>query len=208
MQIFLAGAHGGVGQILGKLLVEGGHKVQGLIRQQSQQSDLEIVGVEAVLGDLNDNNLEKYLKEAEVVIFAAAGSPGQEQSVDHLGVARLVQAAQARGVRRYLLLSALGAHAPSSWGKTYQNYLQAKADGEQAVKISGLDWTIIRPGSLTDEPGKGSVEISTQPGGYGSIAREDVANVLAKVVDASNTIGTTFEVYGGSTPIDHAIDAL
>ena len=134
MQVFIAGAHGRTAQILGKMLVDRGDNVRGLIRQKSQQTDLELLGVETVLGDLNDDNIAKPLGKADAVVFAAAGASGQEQSVDHLGVARLVKAAQASGISRYVLLSALGSHAPSSWGQAYQRYLQAKADGERVVK--------------------------------------------------------------------------
>jgi uncharacterized protein YbjT (DUF2867 family) len=205
MRVFIAGGHGRVAIMLGKVLVEQGHVPVGLIREPDQRKDLEKVGIEPVVADLVQDDLEPFLQSVNAIVFAAAGHSGQEQQVDHHGVAKLVKAAIAAGVERYLLLSALGAHAPMSWGQTYRTYLQAKADGEAAVQSSKLDWTIVRPGSLTDEPAKGKVTLSTQAGGYGQIPRADVAQVLAAILTAPNTIHQIYELYSGNLPIEAAI---
>ena len=86
--------------------------------------------------------------------------------------------------------------------------LQPKADADEALAASGLQWTIVRPGSLTDDPGTGRVSLSTESGGRGPIPRDDVAAVLAACLATPATAGTTFEAFSGDTPIAEAIAAL
>jgi uncharacterized protein YbjT (DUF2867 family) len=209
MDVAIAGAHGRTGLLLGRMLAGRGDAVRGLIRDGSQAPDLEAAGVEPVVGDLAGGDLRPFVEGADAVVFAAAGGSGAEQrSVDQEGAGRLAEAAREAGVRRYVLLSANGAHDPYSWGSAYAGYLSAKAEGEREVRGSGLDWTVVRPGSLTNGAGTGRVTLLAEPGGSGSIAREDVARTLMAVLDAPNTVGATLELWGGRTPIEEAVRAV
>jgi uncharacterized protein YbjT (DUF2867 family) len=213
MDILVAGGHGKVALRLLKLLAEQGHHARGLIRKPEQAADLEAVGAVPVLGDLeNDESLNAYVQGADAVVFAAGAGPGsgpaRKRTVDLGGAVKLADAAHATGVRRYVMVSSIGAHQPDSAGEAMRPYLLAKADADEHLKKSGLDWTIVRPGSLTDDPGTGKVRVTTELGSRGPVPRDDVAAVLAAVLTTDSTIGVTFELFTGDSPIDEALNSL
>ena len=213
MDILVAGGHGKVALRLLKLLAEQGHHARGLIRKPEQAADLEAVGAVPVLGDLeNDESLNAYVQGADAVVFAAGAGPGsgpgRKRTVDLGGAVKLADAAHATGVRRYVMVSSIGAHRPDSAGEAMRPYLLAKADADEHLKKSGLDWTIVRPGSLTDDPGTGKVRVTTELGSRGPVPRDDVAAVLAAVLTTDSTIGVTFELFTGDSPIDEALNSL
>jgi uncharacterized protein YbjT (DUF2867 family) len=214
MDILVAGGHGKVGLRLLELLAAEGHRARGLIRNPDHAPDLEAVGAVAVLADLEaaDEDLLGVVAGAGAVVFAAGAGPGsgpaRKKTVDLGGAVKLADAAKTLGVLRYLMVSSIGAHAPEAGPEAMRPYLEAKAEADTYVAASGLDWTIVRPGSLTDEPGTGRVRISTELGGRGPVPRDDVAGVLAQLLVAPNTIGTTFELFGGDIPIAEAVRAL
>ena len=208
MHVFVAGANGKTGQLIVAQLIAAGHQVTGLVRKQPQAERVAEAGATALVKDINDKGLSEDLSGMDAVIFAAAGGTGHHQQVDHRGVENLVAACQANQVARFVLISALGAHDPGSWGLAYKGYLQAKADGEAALKRSTLQWTIIRPGSLNNGTAGGSVTLNQQAGGMGSIARADVAAVAVACLADAHAVGKTFELYDGGTPIKEAIAKL
>ena len=213
MDILVAGGHGQVARRLLKLLADRGDTARGLIRKPEHAADLEAVGAVPVLGDLeSDGTLDRYVKGADAVVFAAGAGPGsgpaRKRTVDLGGAVKLADAARSTGVRRYVMVSSIGADRPESAGEPMRPYLEAKAEADAYLQASGLDWTIVRPGSLTDEPGTGRVRLSTAPGGRGPVTRDDVAAVLAATLTADNTVGVTFELFGGDTPIDEAVAGL
>ncbi|UQU66574.1 SDR family oxidoreductase [Couchioplanes caeruleus] len=213
MDILVAGGHGKVALRLLRLLAEQGHTARGLIRSPQHAADLEAAGAVPVLGDLeNDETLDAYVRGADAVVFAAGAGPGsgpgRKRTVDLGGAVKLADAALSTGVRRYVMVSSIGADRPESAGETMRPYLLAKAEADDYVRASGLDATIVRPGSLTDEPGTGLVRVSRELGGRGPVPRDDVAAVLAYVLGAPRTAGLTFELFGGDTPIPQAVDAL
>src|SRR5918993_730812 len=192
MDVLVAGGHGKIALRLLWLLAAEGHRARGLIRKPGQAADLEALGAVAVLGDLEaDASLAGYVEGADAVVFAAGAGPGsgpeRKRTVDLGGAVKLVDAALAVGVRRYL---------------------EAKAGADRYLMASGLEHTIVRPGSLTDDPGTGRVRLSTELGGRGDVRRDDVAAVIANVLDAPNTIGVTFEVFSGDLPVDEAVRSL
>jgi uncharacterized protein YbjT (DUF2867 family) len=128
--------------------------------------------------------------------------------VDLGGAVKLADAALAAGVRRYVMVSSVGADRPAAASGPMRPYLEAKAEADQYLAASGLDFTIVRPGSLTDDPGTGRVRISTELGSRGRVPREDVAAVLAEVLAAPNTIGSTFELFSGEVPVAEAVRSL
>jgi uncharacterized protein YbjT (DUF2867 family) len=213
MDILVAGGHGQVALRLLKLLADQGHRARGLIRKPEQAADLEEAGAVPVLGDLeNDESLDEYVRGADAVVFAAGAGPGsgaaRKRTVDLGGAVKLADAARATGVRRYVMVSSIGADRPESAGDAMRPYLEAKAQADEYLTASGLDWTIVRPGSLTDDPGTGRIRASTSLGGRGPVPRDDVAAVLAALVTTGAAVGVTFELFAGDTPIDEALRSL
>ena len=208
MKILVAGANGKTGKLVVKQLMEAGHEAMGLIRKQAQEDQLLSSGAKPLVKDINDKSLAEDLPGTDAVIFAAAGGTGHHQQVDHHGVKNLIEACQAGTTDRFILISALGAHDPGSWGFAYKGYLQAKADGEAELKSSSLKWTIIRPGSLNNGNAGGQVTLNQKAGGMGSIARADVAAVAVACLEDDRSIGKTFELYDGNMPIKEAIANL
>lgn len=213
MHVVIAGGHGKIGLLLGRLLAEEGHQVRGLIRDPDQASELGEAGVTAVVCDLEDP--DAHVEEAlgggiDAVVFAAGSGPGsgdaRKQSMDRDGAIRLVEAARAQGVPRFVIVSSIGADS-SVTGDGFDAYLRAKGEADDAVRASGLRWTVVRPGQLTDDPGSGRVTIAPSVKG-GKVARADVATVLAGILDLPGTAGVTFELVGGQTPIAVALSAL
>ena len=210
MDILVAGGHGQIARRLLKLLADAGHTARGLIRDPAHADDLRAAGAVPVLGDLeNDATLSPYVEGADAVVFAAGAGPGsgaaRKRTVDLGGAVKLADAAIDRGVRRYVMVSSIGAHDPAAAGEAMRPYLEAKAEADAYVSASGLDWTVVRPGSLTDEPGTGLVTVSRELGGRGPVPRDDVAAVLAACLTEPATIGVTFELFAGKTPIDEAL---
>jgi uncharacterized protein YbjT (DUF2867 family) len=148
----------------------------------------------------------------DAVIFSAGGGPGsgaeKKETIDRQGAVKLVEAAKEHGARRYVMVSAMGASDPEAGSEAMQPYLFAKARADQALEESGLDYTIVRPGSLTDEPGTGTVEAAESLGRRGEIPREDTARVIAATLEMKNTFGKTFEVLSGDTPVEEAVGRL
>jgi uncharacterized protein YbjT (DUF2867 family) len=211
MDILVAGGHGQIALRLLKLLTDQGHTARGLIRRREQAADLEAAGAVPVLGDLeNDPTLEPYVKAADAVVFAAGAGPGsgaaRKRTVDLGGAVKLADAAKAAGVRRYVIISSIGAQDPAAGGDSMRAYLQAKAEADAYVQASGLDWTVVRPGGLTDDPGTGKVAVHTDLGHRGPVPRDDVAAVVAACLITPATIGVTFELFTGDTPIAEALN--
>ncbi len=213
MDVVIAGGHGKVALRLGKLLAEGGHRVRGIVRNPDHAADLEAAGIEPVVADMElEASLAPYVEGADAVVFAAGAGPGsgpeRKQTVDLGAAVKLADAAREVSARRYLVVSSIGAHDPASGGEQMRPYLEAKAAADEAVAASGLEVTIVRPGSLTDEPGTGTVEVHTDVGHRGRVPRDDVAATLAACLDEPATIGKTLELFAGDTPIAQALREL
>jgi uncharacterized protein YbjT (DUF2867 family) len=176
---------------------------------------VEAVGGETVVFDVerqDEQELAAAIEGADAVVFAAGAGPGsgaeRKRTVDLGGAVRLIAAARAAGVRRYLMVSSIGAHDPEAGPEAMRPYLRAKAEADEALVAAGLDHTIVRPGSLNDEPGTGRVDLGTELGRRGPIPRDDVAAVLAECLDAPETIGLTFEAFAGDQDVALAVRAL
>jgi uncharacterized protein YbjT (DUF2867 family) len=213
IEVAIAGAHGKIGMLLGKLLVEQGHSVLGLIRNPDQEGDLHAIGVEPVLCDLEgDDDVAAAVSGVDAVVFAAGAGPGssaeRKRTMDFGGAVKLIDAAKAEGIRRYVIVSSIGAgEAPAEGGEVFGEYLRAKAEADQALQASGLDYTVVRPGPLTDESPTGKVTVGERLE-RGEIPRADVAAFIAAALTAPSAIGKTFELVSGETPIDEAVAAL
>jgi len=216
MDVVIAGGHGQVALRLARLLTADGHRCRALIRNPDHAADVADAGAEPVVVDLEAvagvQDLTEAVRGADAVVFAAGAGPGsgpeRKRTVDYGAAVKLIAAAEAAGVDRYVMVSSIGAHQPEAGHGPMRAYLQAKADADEALAASGLRWTIVRPGSLTDDPGTDRVSLSTELGGRGPIPRDDVAAVLAACLATPATAGTTFEAFAGDTPIAEAVAAL
>jgi uncharacterized protein YbjT (DUF2867 family) len=212
MHVVVAGGHGQVGLRLLRLLAEAGHRARGIIRDPAQAADLDDAGAEPLVCDLEREQLAGRVAGADALIFSAGAGPGsgpeRKRTVDLGGALKLIEAARADGVLRYVMVSAMGAADPDAGSEQMQPYLQAKAEADEALARSGLDYTIVRPGRLTDDPGTGLVEAAEDLGRRGEITRDDTAAVLLATLEAPNTIGKTFGVIGGETPVEDAVRSL
>jgi nucleoside-diphosphate-sugar epimerase len=212
--VVIAGGHGKIGRQLGQLLVERGDRARGLIRNPDHGGELQAIGVEPAVCDLerDDAALIRHIEDTDAVVFAAGAGPGsgaeRKWTMDRDGAVRLIDACRQAGVRRYVIISAMGAKpgAPRPDG-VFGVYLEAKAQADAALGASGLDYTIVRPGGLTDDPPQGRVALASElpPG---SIPRADVAQTLIAVLDSPNTVAKQFDLTSGPTPIGEAVAAV
>jgi len=216
MKVLVAGAHGKTARRLVRMLVDDGHEVRGLVRKREQMPDVEADGAEPVLVDLEEEEVEGGVGDAvegcDAIVFAAGAGPGsgaaRKETMDYGGAAKLIEAAKKRGVRRYLMLSSMGAGNPEGGSEAMQPYLFAKARADERLVESGLDYTIIRPGGLTNEEGTGRIEAAQTLGRRGQISRDDVARTFADALEMTNTYGKTFEILSGDTPIPEVLERI
>ena len=210
--VVVAGGHGKIARQLLALLVERGHEARGLIRNPDHVRDLELIGAEPVVCDLEgEADLAAALAGADAAVFAAGAGPGsgpeRKLTVDLGGAVKLIEACRTMDVRRYLMVSSIGADDPEGGVPEMRPYLGAKAQADAALAASGLRYTICRPGPLTDDDGTGMVAIGERLERH-SIPRADVAAVLLGCLDRDNTVGKTFVLTSGPTPIDQALASL
>jgi uncharacterized protein YbjT (DUF2867 family) len=208
MDVVVAGGHGMIALRLLGLLSAGGHRARGLVRNPDHVADLAEVGAEAVVCDMEAlDDLSGCCTGAEAVVFAAGAGPGsgpeRKRTVDLGAAVKLMRS----GVRRYVMVSAIGAGRPEEWSEAMRPYYEAKAEADRRLEESGLDYTIVRPGSLTDDRGTGLVTVGTDLD-YGEVPRDDVAAVLLAVLETRGSIGKTFELVSGDTPVEEAVRGL
>ncbi len=211
MHVVVAGGHGQIAMLLHPLLSKRGHTVTGLIRAPEQAADLRQVGAEPVVCDLERaDDLSSAVGMADAVLFAAGAGPGsgaeRKFTVDRDGAIRLLEAAQTGGVRRYVMISAMKVEQPRG-SEVFRAYLRAKAEADAALRESGLDYTIVRPGRLTNERARGLVTAGPDLPRR-EIPRADVAAVLAYVLDEEAAVNRQFDVTTGDQTIPEAIDAV
>ncbi|KIQ66763.1 NAD-dependent dehydratase [Kitasatospora griseola] len=217
MRIVIAGGHGRIALRLERLLGARGDEVAGIVRRPEQAGELLAAGAEPVVCDLESATVAEvagHLEGADAAVFAAGAGAGsgaaRKETVDRGACVLFADAAEAAGVRRFVVVSSMGAdrEPPAGTDPVFAAYLRAKAAADADVRSRpGLDWTILRPGSLTDEPGTGRVTLAATTG-RGEVSRDDVAAVLAALLDEPRTAGLTLELVGGNSPVDEAVSAL
>ncbi|MFJ8628847.1 NAD(P)H-binding protein [Kitasatospora sp. NPDC093550] len=216
MRTVIAGGHGQIALKLERLLADRGERPAGIIRRPEQAPDLLDAGAEPLLLDLEAATapqLADLLVGADAVVFAAGAGPGsgpeRKNTVDRDAAVLLADAAELAGVRRYLIVSSMGAdaHAHHPADAVFETYLRAKGAADDAVRArTTLDWTVLRPGRLTDGPGTGLVRLAPSVG-RGSVDRADVAAVLAALLREPGTTGLTLELIEGNATVDEAVAA-
>jgi uncharacterized protein YbjT (DUF2867 family) len=212
MDIVIAGGHGQIALLLERELADAGHAVRGLVRNPDHAADLEAQGATAVVADLEEldvDALEDAIGGADAIVFAAGAGPGsgaqRKWTLDYAGAVKLMEVARRTGIDRYVIVSSTGADAEAEDDGGFGTYLRAKGQADLKLAESGLAYTIVRPGPLTNEAATGTVAIDAP---RADIARADVAAVIAAVLDTPGTVGATFELMGGETPIAEAVAAL
>jgi uncharacterized protein YbjT (DUF2867 family) len=212
MEVLIAGGHGKVARHLIRLLADRGDVARGIVRDPAHAADVEADGGVAVVCDLEREDVRPHVRGADAVVFAAGAGPGsgpeRKRTVDYGAAVACLEAAEAAGVPRFVIVSSIGAHDPEGGPEAMRPYLRAKAEADERVAASSLAWTIVRPGSLTDDPGTGRVDVSTELGRRGPVPRADVALALAATLDEPATAGLTFELFAGDVPAREAIRAL
>ncbi|MDK9496828.1 SDR family oxidoreductase [Streptomyces katrae] len=212
MRIVIAGGHGRIALRLERLLAARGYEVAGIIRDPEQGGDLREAGAEPVLCDLESASVEHVagiLQGADVAVFAAGAGPGsgaaRKDTVDRGAAVLFADAAERARVRRFLMVSTMGADPRHEGEEVFDVYLRAKGDADAHLRTRlGLEWTVLRPGQLTDDAGTGLVRLEADTG-RGLVPRDDVAAVLAELVETPATAGLTLELVSGSAPVSVAV---
>lgn len=212
MRIAIAGGHGQIARLLGRRLSAEGHEVVGMIRRPEQADDLRADGIEPAVVSLEDATVEEMagiVRGADAVVFAAGGGPesgrARKWSVDLLGAVLLADAAEQAGVRRYVMVSSIGSDTPENVDPgVFQVYLYAKGGADADLRTRDLDWTIVRPGMLTDDEPTGEITIDPEQQRQ-PITRADVAHTLADILTTGARVRETLVVVNGSTPIAQAV---
>lgn len=214
VRVAIAGGHGKIALNLTRILSGRGDEVVSLIRKQEQEEDVRLHGAEPILCDLESagpDELALAIGPVDAVVFAAGAGPGsgpeRKETVDHLGAVKLIEAARSNRVPRYVMISATGADPEAQGDDTFAVYLRAKGRADVELTNSGLDYTIVRPTRLTDDPGTGRVQVADKVE-RSTIPREDVAAVVAECLHGPSAIKMTFELASGDVPISEAISRL
>jgi uncharacterized protein YbjT (DUF2867 family) len=214
VRVAIAGGHGQIALRLAKIMSERGDEVVALIRNPDHADEVRDAGAEPAVVDLehaSEDEVANAINGSDAVVFAAGAGPGsgseRKETMDYGGAVKLIAAAKQAGVGRYVIVSSMGANPSATGDDTFSVYLRAKGRADDAVRASGLDATVVRPGGLTNDTGTGRVRLGESLP-RGQVTRDDVAAVLVAVLDSPSTIGRTADLIGGDTAIAEAVAAL
>lgn len=214
MKVLVVGANGQIGRHIVSLLADSSeYTAKAMIRKEEQINFFDSLGVETILMSLEDKvqEIASAMKDCDAVIFTAgsgaATGPDKTLLIDLDGAAKTVEAAELTGVKRLLMVSAIHADRRENWSESMAPYYVAKHHADNIVRASSLDYTIIRPGLLTDDKGTGKVRAGENLN-YGEIPREDVARVLFHALNNKNLYHKTFEIVSGEEEIEQALNKL
>jgi uncharacterized protein YbjT (DUF2867 family) len=217
MRVVIAGGHGKIALLLERLLAQRGDQAVGLIRNPAHVADVQKAGAEAVICDLETASVEDVavlLSGADAVVFAAGAGPGsgapRKDSVDRGASVLMADAAERAGVRRFVQVSSMGTGQPPRPGtdEVWAAYITAKTAAEDDLRARDLDWTILRPGRLTDAPPTGRIRLAPPPVPRDTVSRADVAAVIAALLDNPGTRHQTLELVGGDAPVAAAVHSI
>ncbi len=213
-RIFLIGATGGVGHRLAPMLIHARHEVSGLYRSPEQAEALRAEGIAPVEGDLMEIDakaLGRAVAGHDVIVFSAgAAGSGLDRTaeIDGQGPVKMIEAARANGIRRLYLVSAMPEAGRGGDVKDgFEFYMRTKKEADAALAASGLDWVILRPGTLLHEDGDGMVSLARAVT-YGTVKRGNVAQTLAALIDRPEIRQEVLDLTDGHTPLAEAVDAL
>ncbi|HLS49671.1 MAG TPA: SDR family oxidoreductase [Actinomycetaceae bacterium] len=216
-QVIIIGGHGKVALLLAPLLTERGDGVTSIIRNPDHAPAVEATGARAVVADVESLDaaaIAELLRGHDAVVWSAGaggGNPARTRAVDRDAAIRTVDAAESAGVRRFVMVSYLGARTDHGVpaDSTFFPYAEAKAAADEHLRASSLEWTIVAPGGLTLEEPSGRIDVVSAPPASGGTdtSRANVAHVVRAVLDAPATAGRMIEFHDGDTPIAEAIGA-
>ncbi len=202
--VLVAGANGTTGRIIIDLLKNSeNYQPIAMVRKQEEKDRFEKENVKTVLADL-EKDVSHAFKNVDKVIFAAGSGGKNVIGVDQEGAKKLTDAAKNAGAGKFVMLSSMGADDPSV-SDELQDYLKAKHNADEHLKSSGIDYSIVRPGSLTNEGSTGKIQLQEKLNKRGEISRADVAKTLVEVLDNGVKKNQTFEILSGETPIEKAV---
>jgi nucleoside-diphosphate-sugar epimerase len=215
MNVFIVGIAGAVGRRVAEWLVTQGDQVDGLVRSSPKGEELARQGISTTPGDLvalSVDELAGALCGFNAIVFTAGAGgrdgPQATSQVDRDGPAKLAASAKLAGVRRFLLVSVF----PEAWRERrmeeeFEHYMVAKKHAETKLVLTDLDWVVLRPSALTNEPGTGRVDLGLAKK-HEEITRDDVAGTIVEVLRQPDVNRIILEVTGGSTPIEEAVAAM
>lgn len=210
MNVLVIGANGQIGGRLVRLLKqEGKHQVKAMVRKLEQQDELRALGIETVIANLEDrvDVLAEAMQGSDVIVFTAGsgGSTGDDKTllIDLDGAVKTMEAAEKAGIKRYVMVSAMQAHQRDNWVEAIKPYYAAKHYADRMLESTSLNYTIVRPGGLKNDPGTGKITVDENLA-PGSIPRDDVAAVIAALLEDRNTYRRAFDLTSGDTPIGEA----
>jgi len=209
MKVLVIGAYGQIGQHILSLLNKSEHQAKAMIRNENQASELKHLGAEIVVGDL-EQDFSYAFEGCDAVIFTAGsgGHTGPEKTelVDRLGAMKAVKEAENNHVKRFIMVSSMNADTPDNGPESMKHYFKAKGDADKNLQASHLNYTILRPGRLLNEPANGTItaaeHIEDRSNG---IPRADVAQVAVTSLDTENTFHRVFEILSGDVLIEEAL---
>lgn len=215
MNVLVIGANGQVGRNIVKELAESNHEATAMVRKEEQIDKLKELGAsKVVLGDL-EKDFSDAFEGVDAVIFAAGSGPStgadKTLTIDLWGSVKAAQYAQEKGVKRFVQLGSMGSNDPDAGGEAMKPYLVAKRTADELLQATNLDYTIVRPGALSDEDKSEKIEVSLE--GFSSmegrsIPRADVAHILVEVLDRNNTYNKVFEVLQGDQPASDQLNTI
>lgn len=211
MKVLVIGANGQIGRHLVKMLsLSTEHSVRAMVRKEEQKKDMKELGAEdIIIGDL-EKDFSHVFENIDAVIFAAGsgGHTGREQTeiIDRDGAIQSVKEAEKAGVNRFIMISSIMADQADEAPEGIQHYLNAKGAADEALQNSSINYTVLRPGPLSNDPAHGTITAAARLESYdGSIPREDVAAAASNSLVLENTYNKTFEIISGDTPLGEAL---
>lgn len=213
MRVAIVGGHGKIALQLHPLLVAAGHEPIALVRNEDYRPELEELGAKVRILDIESDGADEFARAfagADAVVFTAGGGPDgnieRKRTVDYEGSLKSAQGARGAGITRFVQVSAINVDEPvaDDASDVWKAYVAAKRDADIALRATELDWTIIRPGRLVDDPPNGRVSLGPDIE-RGDVTRADVAAVLVEVLDRPETFGRQWNLVGGDTPIETAV---
>lgn len=215
VKVFIIGGAGNIARRLAQILSDKDHEVLALHRKPEQAQELSALGATPVTGDLTKlsvASLSTLMRGADIAVFSAGaggkGGPEMTKAIDGRGLELAVAAAKEAGVKRFLLVSVFpDALRGKTMPDSFENYMSVKKQADVYLAESDLEWVIVRPGTLTDNAGTGKVRAGLAIP-YGDVTRDDVAAVLAELVDSPHINRAIIELTEGDTPVSDAIRGI
>lgn len=206
--ILVVGANGTTGKKIVAILNESNnfHPIA-MVRKEEQQAYFKAQNIETVLGDLEGDISSVFNRPIDKVVFAAGSAGKNVLGVDQEGAKKLIDASKKANVKKFVMLSSMGADKPEA-ANQLQEYLKAKHNADEYLKTSGLDFSIVRPGSLTNEAALNTIELEGKLDKRGEISRDDVAQTLVQTLDDTVASNSTFEIIKGETLIGKALEKV